>query len=412
MKVLFVYPNVGTGHPDHVPPGIASMSAVLKHAGHDTGLIDLSQEMDKDEFQARVKAYDPDLVGFSATTNQWHFTSLYARLIREVTNAPMVCGGYHPTLSPEETVEDPYIDWTIRGEGEDALFDLADALEHDRSPDDIPNLWGGPNKVKNPVRPPIANLDSLPFLDWDIFDNETVLQKSGGNVELCLGRGCPKDCTYCCNPQWKELYRGKGTVVRKFSVPRAIEEIKRTVSKFQPQGFLFFDEVFPIKKEWLKEFCIQYKEQIGLPFHVQIRIDMIDDEMMVMLKDAGCVSFLTGVEVGDESYRMTFLNRIISNDEIRWFFRRANELGIATFAFVMFGLPKETPKQIRSTIRLVKELNLDHVQSTIYYPFPKTALYDLAIKEGYFTGERWPSALTEKSLLNQPQLSEKLLQRA
>lgn len=388
------------------------MSALLKQAGHDTALIDISQPIAEEEFQAQVTAYDPDVVGFSVTVNQWQCTREYAGYIRKVTDATIVCGGYHPTLVPEEVIANPNIDWIIRGEGEEPLFDLVDALAHDRSPDNIANLWGGPNQVRNPLRPAIPDLDVLPFLDWDIFDTDTIIPKSGGYMELSLGRGCPNACTYCCNPQWNELYQGLGPVVRKFSVPRAIAELKRAVDIFEPRGFLFYDEVFPLKKEWVRDFCTQYKEKIDLPFHIQLRVDMVDDEIMEMLKHAGCVGVLAGVEVGEEKFRREMLNRQMSNDEIRRFFRKADELGIYTLAYVVFGFPKETPKQIQDTIRLMKEIRPNYIQSTMFYPFPKTPLSNLAEKEGYLRGEQLPLDMTDMSILHQPQLSATLLQKS
>jgi anaerobic magnesium-protoporphyrin IX monomethyl ester cyclase len=411
MKVLFVYPNVGSGHSIHMQPGLSSLSAVLKQARHHTALIDISQPVDREEFQAQVKAFDPDLVGFSVTVNQWRCTREYAGYIREVSNASIVCGGYHPTLVPEEVVEDPNVDWVIRGEGEEPLLEFMEALEHNRSLDDIANLWGGPRNIRNPIRPPIPDLDVLPFLDWDIFNNDVILPKAGGYAELSMGRGCPNACTYCCNPQWNQLYRGKGSVVRKYSVPRAIAELRRAVEMLHPSGFQFYDEVFAIKKSWVKEFCTQYKDQIGIPFQILLRVDMVDDEIMEMLKDAGCAGILAGVEAGEERFRKDVLNRQMSNDDIRWFFRKADELGFLTFAFVIFGFPKETPRQMRETIRLIKEIKPNHVQSTIFYPFPKTPLCELAQREGFLRGEQMPSAMTDMSILHQPRISPRLLKK-
>lgn len=412
MRVLFIYPNIGSGHSIHMQPGLASMSALLKRAGHQTALIDLTEPMDPDDFKAQVRAFSADMVAFSIVTNQWRTASQYAGYVRDISKTPIVCGGYHPTLVPEQVVENPNFNWVIRGEGEEPLFDLVEALDHDRSPDGIANVWGGPNKVKNPLRPPIPNLDVLPLLDWDIFDNDAILPKCGCVVELCLGRGCPMSCTYCCNPQWNELYRGKGKVVRKFSVPRAIAELKVAADKFKPKGFFFYDEVFTVYKEWVREFCDQYKREIDLPFQVQFRVDLVDDEIMEMLKYAGCAGILAGVEVGNEAYRRQYLNRNMSNDVIRKVFRKADELGIATFSFVMFGLPKETPRLIRETIRFAKELHPDHIQSTIYYPFPKTPLAELAEQAGFMSGQELPSAMTDMSILRQPRISPKLLRKS
>ncbi len=412
MKVLFVYPNIGSGNHIHVQPGLALLSAILKQEGHSTYLIDLSYPMDREEFQAKVMEFDPDMVGFSATTHQWQFAQKYASWVREVSKAPTICGGYHATLVPEEIVLDPNFDWAVRGEGEESIRELVDALEHDKSPDDIKNLWGGPNNAQNPVRPPIPNLDVLPILDYDLFDMKSIFRKSGGILEHIMGKGCPYSCTYCCNPQWNKVYRGLGNVVRKYSVPRAIEELVLHTERFKPRGYQFYDEIFTINKQWVREFCDQYKEKIGLPFHALLRVDMVDDEMLEWLADAGCIYVNVGVEAGNEQFRREILNRKISNTDIIRVFRKADELGIKTYAFAMLGLPTELPSQTRETVDLIREINPDHVQLSIFYPYPRTPLYDLCVEKGYMTDRIAPTYFTDESVLDQPQLPQKVVRKA
>ena len=141
MKILFVYPNIESGNHIHVQPGLAVLSAILKQDGHETGLIDLSYQMVREEFQEKVRLYDPDLVAFSATTHQWQFAQKYADWVKKISKAPTICGGYHAALVPSEIIADPHFDWVIRGEGEEAFQEFANAMEHDRSPDEIKNLW-------------------------------------------------------------------------------------------------------------------------------------------------------------------------------------------------------------------------------------------------------------------------------
>jgi len=411
MRVLFVYPNIESGNRIHVQPGLASLSATLKLEGHHTGLIDLSSAMPREEFQARVREFDPDLVGFSSTTHQWQFAQRYAGWVREVSRAPIVCGGYHATLVPEEIYADPNIDWAIRGEGEAAVRELADALEHGRSPDTIKNLWGGPNDVKNDMRPPIADLDTLPYLDYDLFDMTAISRNTGGILGHILGKGCPYACTYCCNPQWNAVYRGLGKIVRKFSVPRAIEELVHHTERLKPRGFQFYDEIFTINKEWVKDFCDQYKRRIGLPFHALLRVDMVDDEMMEWMADAGCIFVDVGVEAGNEQFRREVLNRKMSNADIIRVFRKADELGIKTYAFVMLGLPTETPELMWETVELVREIRPDHVQLSIFHPYPRTPLYDLCVEKGYMTGTVATTYFTNGSVLNQPQLPQEVIRQ-
>jgi anaerobic magnesium-protoporphyrin IX monomethyl ester cyclase len=411
MKILFVYPNIESGSHIHVQPGLAMLSAILKQEGHQTSLIDLSYPMDREEFQSNVMEYNPDLVGFSSTTHQWQFAQRYAGWVRRVSKAPIACGGYHATLVPEDVVADPDFDWAIRGEGEEAFRELADALEHNRSPDEIRNLWGGPNEVKNLMRPPIPDLDILPYLDYDLFDMGAVFRRGAGVLEHVLGKGCPYACTYCCNPQWNAVYKGMGKIVRKYSASRAIDELVFHKERLHPLGFQFYDEIFTINKQWVRDFCDQYKAKIGLPFNVLLRVDMVDGEMMEWLADAGCANVEIGVEAGNEQYRREMLNRKMTNSDIIRVFRKADELGIKTYAFVMIGLPKETPQLLQETVELVREIRPDHVQLSIFHPYPRTPLYDLCVNKGYMTGTVATTYFTDGSVLNQPQLSQEVIRQ-
>jgi anaerobic magnesium-protoporphyrin IX monomethyl ester cyclase len=412
MKILFIYPNIKSGSSIHVHPGLASLSAVLKQGGHNVCLIDLSVPMNREEFQTKVKEYDPDVVGISTSTHQWQFAKQYAVWVRQAVSSPIICGGYHPTLVPEEVMETPGIDWVVQGEGEEALQELVVALEQGQSPNNIPNVWGGPDKVRNAVRPPIGDLDTLPFPDLEIFDMNTILFNTAGMVEYMLGRGCPFACTYCCNPQWNAVYRGSGKVVRKYSVLRAIAELEYQVNKFHARGFQFNDEIFTMNKEWVRDFTRLYREKIHLPFQVLLRVDFVNDEMMEMLAGAGCMNVEVGVECGNEDFRRRVLKRNMSNDAIRHVFRKAEELGMKTHAFIMLGLPTEKPSETWETVEFTRDLRPDHVQLSVFHPYPRTPLYDLCMEKGYMTGKVSPTFLSDDSVLNQPQLPQQVIRQA
>ncbi|HRU01495.1 MAG TPA: cobalamin-dependent protein, partial [Victivallales bacterium] len=118
MKILFIYPNIGSQIGFNY--GIAHMSAVLKGRGHEVKLIQLCEEIapvpDEEEFTKMIKDFSPDVIGFSVVTNQFSYACKFAKIARATVNAVITCGGVHATVAPEETVKTDLFDYVFVGE--------------------------------------------------------------------------------------------------------------------------------------------------------------------------------------------------------------------------------------------------------------------------------------------------------
>ena len=217
MKILFVYSDIsGTEHygAKKFYSGLGSISAVLREAGHETQLLYLQREPDRDAFLAQVTAASPDLLAFSTTTHQYPYIQRYAAYAKAARpDLLILVGGVHPTLAPEEVIANPVLDIIAIGEGEHPLRDLVERLESGRDYFDIDNLWVRRHGeiVRNKLRPLIADLDELPYADRDLFGFDEILAANDGWVDMMSGRGCPYNCSYCCNPGLKKQYHGLGT---------------------------------------------------------------------------------------------------------------------------------------------------------------------------------------------------------
>ena len=184
MKVLFIYPDICIAS-GRFQEGIGYMSAVLKKAGHSTSLLHIEKELSRKELWDSVGSFAPDLIGFSATTNQYPYVEQYAGWVKERFDVPIVCGGIHPTMSPEEVIADKHIDMVCIGEGEYPLLELADGLENGKNICGIKNLWvkEAGTVHRNEMRPLIANLDELPFPDRDLFRYGDMLETFSSRAE-------------------------------------------------------------------------------------------------------------------------------------------------------------------------------------------------------------------------------------
>lgn len=410
LKVLFIYPDIcryGGG----LHYGIAWISAVLKMNGHKTSLLHITRDISKKKLLTEVRRVKPDIICFSSTTNQFPYVKLYANWIKGVFNLPIICGGIHVTLCPDDAILCNGIDIVCIGEGEYPLLELVNALESGKENSQIMNLWIRKKGIiiRNPLRPLIQNLDELPFPDTEIFQYERILKRRGGEAGFLAGRGCPYSCTYCCNHAVRKLYNGKGSYVRIRSVSNVLEEIKYVAEKYGSlvKKINFDDDTFTLFHKWVKEFCKAYKKEFDYPFSCNVRADTVNMEILVALKRAGCDTIKIGIESGDEWLRRNILKRSMTNRQIITACKTAHEVGIKVYTFNMIGLPFETPSMIEKTIELNRLIAPNRVQTSIFYPYPNTELYRICQTGGFLIDKHKKSYFDEGTTLNLPTLTEK-----
>ena len=413
MKILLVYANIQTLQFAHFQHGVASISAVLKRAGHQTSLLYLNQEWDDETFAREVRRHQPDLVAFSSTTMQYPFTRRYGAVVKAKLGLPTVIGGIHATVAPEAVMDDGAFDVLIRAEGEYPLLDYVRALEAGADPSNIPNLWlrrPDGSIQKNPLRPP-ADLEGLPFVDRELFDNTVLMHENNGQVPIMASRGCPFACTYCCNSVLSELAGGVKNLVRQRKVESVIAEIHELHRRFPDlKSLIFMDEVFTINRHWVREFCAAYRRSFTTPFEVILRVETLDRETLQAMVEAGLYAITIGVESGSERVRREVLNRHMSNEQIIRVFEWADEFGLETWTFNMMGLPSETEAEIRETMDINRRIRPHHITVTIFYPFPGTPIYRRCQEEGILqVGDTTSLFYFHESTLQLPGMSRQRL---
>jgi radical SAM superfamily enzyme YgiQ (UPF0313 family) len=419
LRILFVYSDISGAArygARKYYSGIGSLSAVLKAAGHETRLVYLEQEPTREEFLARVREAAPDLVGFSATTHQFPYIERYAGYLKEEGSGVLaVCGGTHATLVPEEVAGCRAFDVTCVGEGEYALRDLAERLQRGEDYADILNLWvrRGAEVIRNPMRPLIANLDELPYVDRELFGFAEMLAANDGWVDVMSGRGCPYNCSYCCNPALRACTKGLGRYVRFRSVGHLMGELRELRARYALKTVNFQDDIFTLDREWTLEFCRAYGAGFAVPFWINARVERIlDEELVQALAGAGCAGVRVGIENGNEELRNTVLKRSMTNEEIIAAFRLLRRYGLKVYTCNMIGIPGETPESIEETIALNRALEPDEFQFSVFYPYPMTELYNTCVAQGLIRpGARLSSYYGKESALELPTLSAEELAR-
>lgn len=390
MKVLFYQ----YGNEDWL--SIGYLSAVLKRAGHETDLLlepplDLYVKIPLISKQTLIKSllrkaerFRPSLLAVSSTTDAFPHAREMIRLVKDRMKIPVVIGGIQATVLPEYVLRNTEADYVCLGEGEGALKDLVDALQNGGDPRDIPNLWlkSGSEIVRNPVRHLIDDLDSLPFPDKEIFRQYGCLTK---DYNIMTGRGCPHNCSYCCNHLYRKMYKDKGGYVRRRSVANVMVELTERKKVYGFSSVYFWDDSFTFDKKWLTEFADAYTRYVGLPFHCLSRPENMDSGTAGLLKRAGCTHINMGIESGSEHIRRTVLNRYYTDEQLARAVEAIKQHGIKLNSFNMFGIPDETPEDMWRTLNVSKAIRPDGAFAFLLKPFPGTDIAKYALEKGLIT---------------------------
>lgn len=375
MRVLLLLPADGKSVTVHL--GLGQLSAALRAAGHETALLKVNRAVSRRRFLAQALGWEPELFAASCVTHHWPRVTEWAGWLKAARpGVPFTVGGPHVTVTPEAALECPHVDAAIAGEGERSLPRLVAAYAAGENQRGIPGtaVRGESGCEFTPPEQFCQNLDELPLADRSIFTPSR-------DFPVMAGRGCPFDCSYCCNHILKKAQGGR--YVRMRSPERVIEEIRLGRTQGEIRRVVFEDDTFTLMREWLAEFLPLYREEIGLPFVANARVGNFDRETARLLKQAGCDYVLIGVESGCESLRRDILNRRMTNAEIIETFDMARSEGLATYAYYMVGFPGETAAMARETMELHRRLRPEAgFQISVFYPYPNTRLWEIARDRG------------------------------
>lgn len=370
--------------PFEPPIGLAFLSAYLKERGHEVHLIDMQGLlMDSHELSRQLRELDPQLVGVTAMTPTIPEALQVAELAKEaVPRAATVLGGVHPTLDPTGVLRHEQVDYVVRGEGEEALAALAEALQHGRSAEGIPGVSYRQNGevVDGGKARLIADLDHLPMPDYQAFPVERYIEhnrhlRSIRGISILVSRGCPFHCTFCA------VHQTMGRKWRIKSPQRVIDELLTLKRNQGIEGVWFKDSIFNLDRAWVREFCrLMIEQKVDLVWQALTRIDLIDEEELKLMKRAGLTQLDLGIETGSPK-SLIRLRKGITVAKIKEQVRLAKKY-VKVFGFFMIGIPGEDETDVQQTFDLAKEIELDRWTWSIYSPLPGSALYDELVAAG------------------------------
>jgi radical SAM superfamily enzyme YgiQ (UPF0313 family) len=375
MRIVFVHRMV---YQD--PLGILYLAARLRQAGHDPHFVDVALDR---RWAHRVAELAPDVVGYSVTTGNHDFFLKINRRLKRRLDFLSLWGGPHPTFFPE-FINEEGVDLLCVGEGEEAMVELADALDAGHPLTNIANLHvkQGGRSVRNEVRPLVANLDDLPFPDRSLVDHYAQYRFASSRAVI-TSRGCPYRCNFCFNSRFRQLYRGRGRYTRRHSVDYVIEQCRRHRDDPWVERILFKDDLFAQDEAYIRQFAERYGKEVGLPFACNVRADRLTEGIVDDLARAGAAVVHFGVEAGSERVRREILGRSISDEALRRTARWCHDRGIRVYTYNLLGVPGESRAEAYRTLSLNAELRPDLAVFTLFQPYPRTPLGDRAVELGW-----------------------------
>lgn len=393
-KFVFLIPNTAwfnNRYWHNFPYTVGLLSAVSMKHGYNVEIIDANLEnLSEQELKKRIEALKPDILGISAMTLMYR--KCYHRsfeLAKEVSpNIKTVIGGIYPTMSLDIVTKDKNIDYIISGEGEERILSLLQALEAGRGFDKIDGLSYRKNDnvgfISNPVHTILADLDSLPFPNYKIFDMNRYMnygQKFTQNfqfkafpfAETMTSRGCPYKCIFCST---NRLYGDKP--IRYRSPQNVLAEIDMLVESYNAKEIIFVDDSFlQSKKRAIEIMQGLIDRKHGLLWKSNnLSIFLMDDEVLEMMKKSGCYQLSVSIESGHPR-TLKRIKKPVNLEKIKKTIEKIKELDIELISNFVIGFPGETMDEIRQTFRYAEEIDIDYVLFSIATPLPGTELYEI-----------------------------------
>lgn len=355
---------------ENPPLGLLYLASYLRQESERFAaeVIDVGPEMmTLQELGARIRAERPFAVGIAAMTLQLQGALEVARQVRrEAPGAPVFLGGNHVSGDPGfvERHADLF-DHGITGEGEKTFHESLERLADGKT---VPRLQEGQA---------VTDLDRLPFPDRAIIDRRRYLRPE----YLMVSRGCPFHCTFCSAP----ALSGKA---RMRSADNVLEEIRQNL---RPSGgrISFQDDNFTLSRDFVRELCEGItRERWRLRWNCSTRIDLVDEETVRRMQQAGCESINFGIESGSERVRSEAMGKKgFDNGKVLAAIDMCRRLGVRPNGFFILGNPTETEEELRETRDLILRSRLSGIAISMPLPFPGSLLWERARREGVVSEE-------------------------
>ena len=325
-----------------------------------------------------VRQTNPMAIGIQYLTPLKCVVERLAGLIREIDrDIKIIVGSFHPTFRPEEVMQNPDIDFVIRGEGEIPLLRLVKELKKDNPKlETVPGICyrNGDGQVQNnPSINLVKNLDELPFLARDL-----VLNCDYNRYRLhsmSTARGCPYTCSFCAD---RGFWDGK---IRRRSVDNVIEELRFLNDTYKISFVDFVDGTFTFDRKYLQTFCnTMINHKLNIKWRCTARYDNLNEDIIQLMKQANCSGLYFGLESGSDRV-LKAINKKMKVEKIIKVSKMVYDSGIPSATSILLGIPGEDKEDIEETLKLMRIIKTDIFDVFSYTPLAGSLLYDSMSEE-------------------------------
>jgi len=390
MKILLISPlltplrkpgvyNIGLGH----------IASILIENGHQVELLDIEgYRYKRNKVLNIIRKTECDIIGIGTIITGYSYLKWLTKEIKKIKpNTPIILGNSIGSTIPEIVLNDLAIDFVVIGEGEITITELVDILEKNEDLTKINGICFKKNGqiIHTPERELVKDIDSLPMPAWDLFPQEIYMSPiKHGNLKklmppptasLNTTRGCPYRCTYCYHPFKDKKIRGH-------SAERVVEEIKILKQKYNINSFLLADDISVLNKKRMYKICeLLEKEKLNLKWQATARVDLIDLDLLVKMKSAGCRVLGIGIESASQKI-LDNIKKGVTVDKAKKALLLCKKVGIYAGCSFMIGNLGENRETIFKTVSFIKKYINEPISFFITTPYPDTELFQYAEDRG------------------------------
>lgn len=426
IRPYMYFPKVAREYFTILPPiGLGYIASVLERAGHEVRILDafglgweknsecndrelIRVGISKDEIAAELRKFSPDMVGISNPfSSQAMGMRETAELVKRIDpKIKVLIGGVHPSSVPLECMKDPNIDFLVKGEGEMPVLELISHIKGELPIEKVMGVYyrNGTEICFNGAGSVFKDLDEIPLPAYHLMPMNEYFEAAKKDMttrgglhdrwtHLVTSRGCPYSCNFCS----AHLMEGKKW--RRRSAKNIADEIEMLHKKYEVKRITFEDSNFTLDIKRAEEVC---DEIIKRGFNIKwslpngLRADRLTDNLLMKMKEAGCIEITLAVEHGDQEFLSNVIKKNLDLKKVEKIVVDIRRAGIPVSGFFIVGIPPEDKTTVQKTIDMVKKLaRLGMVpQVNVAMPLPGTEMYDDCLKKGYI-----PQGLTEKDYL-------------
>jgi anaerobic magnesium-protoporphyrin IX monomethyl ester cyclase len=380
------------------------------------------QGLKNNEIATRIKQWSPDVVGITVSFSGWwkpayEVASIAKNIDKDVI---IVLSGLHPSARPVECLSHSNIDYVIIGEAEYTMQELAQKLELGNTKDY--KKIRGIGYVKNgktiitPPRPPIQDLDALPFparhlLPMEVYFAALKEIPPRGEIHkpwttMITSRGCPYGCIFC------SVHTVMGKKWRARSPKNVADEIEQVVHTYNIKQIDFVDENMTLDKKRMENICdLIVKRKLDIEWFTPngVRADTLDENLLTKMKASGCRKIRVAPESGVQRVVDQIIRKNLDLKSVEKAVVLSKKVGIKVGCFFVLGLIGETKDDIKETIKFaykLRQLGADGFYFSYATPVYGTELYEQARRGGFLRDRFSDEALAEaQPIIETPEFS-------